>query len=207
MVRGLVQVGATAAASAAAATVCASVLHVRSFARGHLFPIDDVPSAPVGLVLGARVYPDGNPSTFLRARLDLARVLLARGKIDKIIVSGDHAAPEYDEPVAMQRYLIACGIPEHKIIADPHGYDTYDSCIRARDVYRRRTLTVITQQYHLPRAVGTARALGLDAAGVGDRSAKMLRRAWVRGLIRDQLACVKTVVDLWSGRRPVPKEF
>lgn len=202
MLRRLLQVGPVAAGSAAAVAVCASVGYVRSLARGHLYSIADVPPATAGLVLGARVYPDGSPSSFLRARLDLARVLLAQGRITMIVVSGDHAAPEFDETEAMQAYLLACEVPSDKIILDPHGYDTYDSCIRARDVYRLHSLTVITQQYHLPRAVGTARALGLEAAGVGDSSAKALRRAWVRGLVRDQLACLKTVVDLKTARRP-----
>lgn len=207
MARRWMWVGATTglAGLAAAGGVGASASYVRSFSRGHLYPPNDVPSAPVGLVLGARVYPDGTPSTFLRARLDLAGTLLAREKIEQILVSGDHAAPEYDEPAAMQNYLRASGIPDSKIITDPHGYDTYDSCIRARDVYRLHRITVITQQYHLPRAVGTARALGLDAAGVGDRSAKTLRRSWIHGLARDQLACVKTIVDLGTNRQPVPK--
>lgn len=184
-----------------AGTVGGSVAYVRSFARGHLFGVGDVPFAPVGLVLGARVYPDGMPSSFLRARLDLARVLLARGKIERILVSGDHAAPEFDEPEAMRRYLSECGVSDNKIIIDPHGYDTYDSCFRARNVYHLDRLTVITQTYHLPRAVGTARALGLEAAGVGDASARGLRRAWVRGTVRDQLACTKTIVDLATDRQ------
>jgi vancomycin permeability regulator SanA len=199
--RLLVPVGTAAGLTGATAAVSASVKYVRSFASGHLFSVGDVPWAPVGLVLGARVYPDGSPSSFLRGRLDLARILLASGKIERILVSGDHAAKEFDEPAAMRRYLWECGVPEHKIVVDPHGYDTYASCLRARDVYDVTGLTAITQTYHLPRAVGTARALGLDAAGVGDRSVSFRRRAWAQGVIRDQLACVKTVADLRRDRR------
>ncbi len=199
--RLLVSVGTAAGLTGAAATVSASVRYVRSFADGHLFSVVDVPWAPVGLVLGARVYPDGSPSSFLRGRLDLARILLASGKIEKILVSGDQAAKEFDETAAMHRYLSECGVADHKIILDPHGHDTYASCVRARDVYDVTRLTVITQTYHLPRAVGTARALGLDAAGVGDRSVSFRRRAWAHGVIRDQLACVKTVADLRRDHR------
>lgn len=197
----LLQVG-SAVGLLGIAAVCSSVGYVRSLARGHLYPIADVPHAPAALVLGARVYPDGSPSSFLRARLDLARVLLARGKIEKILVSGDHAAPEFDEPEAMRRYLTGCGIPDRKIITDAHGYDTYASCLQARDVYGLHRVTILTQSYHLPRAVGTARALGLDAVGVGDASARGLRRAWARGAVRDQLACVKTMIDLGTDHQP-----
>lgn len=180
-----------------------AVGYVRSFARGHLFNTADVPYAPVGLVLGALAYPDGTPSSFLRARLDLGRELLAAGKIGMILISGDHAAAAYDETRSMHEYLLSAGVPDAKVVVDPHGYDTYDSCVRAREVYGVTKITMITQSYHLPRAVGTARAVGLDAAGVGDDSVRDRRRAWTQGLIRDQLACLKTVADLALERRPV----
>jgi len=171
-------------------------------AHAHLFSAADVPYAPVGLVLGAQVYPDGTPSSFLRARLDLARTLLATGRVGMLLISGDHAA-EYDETAAMRDYLVGQGVPAELIVIDRHGYDTYDSCVRARDVFGVVKLTVITQSYHLPRAVGTARAVGLDAAGVGDETARVRRAAWTKGVIRDQLACLKTVIDLSTERRPV----
>jgi vancomycin permeability regulator SanA len=181
----------------------ASVGYVRAKARGRLFAEDTVPYAPVGLVLGALAYPDGTPSSFLAARLDLGRRLLAAGRVDVLLVSGDRTPPDYDEPAAMVRHLVAAGVPESRIVVDPCGFDTYDSCVRARDVYGVTQLTVITQSYHLPRAVGTARAVGLDAVGVGDDTVRNRRLSWYRGLVRDQLACVKTVVDLRTDRRPV----
>jgi vancomycin permeability regulator SanA len=172
-------------------------------ARGHLFSENTVPYAPVGLVLGALAYSDGTPSSFLAARLDLGRRLLESGRVDVLLLSGDRTPPDYDEPNAMVRHLLDAGVPESRLIVDPCGYDTYDSCVRARDVYGATKLTMITQSYHLPRAVGTARAVGLDAAGVGDDSVRNRRIAWVKGTVRDQLACVKTVVDLATERRPV----
>ncbi|QDP94579.1 hypothetical protein FOE78_00415 [Microlunatus elymi] len=185
------------------AALAGSVGYVRSFARGRLFSAADVPYAPVGLVLGALAYSDGTPSPFLQARLDLARQLLAAGKIGMILVSGDHAAPAFDETLCMQEYLHARGVRRDKIVVDRHGYDTYDSCVRARDVFGVTKVTVITQSYHLPRAVGTARAIGLDANGVGDDTVRERRTSWTRGAIRDQLACLKTVTDLALQRRPV----
>lgn len=196
---------AALAAGVGVAALTGAVGYVRQLARGHLFSATDVPYAPVGLVLGAQVYADGTPSSFLRARLDLAQTLLDRGRVGMLLVSGDHTA-QFDETAAMRDYLIDHGVPEALIVVDRHGYDTYDSCVRARDVFDVVKLTVITQTYHLPRAVGTARAVGLDAAGVGDDSVRVRRIAWTKGAIRDQFACLKTVADLSIERHAVPED-
>jgi vancomycin permeability regulator SanA len=186
----------------AAIAVSGSVAFVRAAAMGHLYREADVPPAPVGLVLGAQVYPDGTPSTFLAARLDLARRLFEAGKVQVLLVSGDNMAVEYNEPEAMRSYLIAAGVPADKIVADYAGFDTYDSCVRAQRIFGVSNLIVVTQGYHLPRAVGTCRRLGIIASGVGDESARHTL-AWNRGYLRDQVACVKTVIDLATRRQPV----
>ena len=149
---------------------------VRGAAAGHLYPLDQVPDAPMALVLGAQVYPSGTPSRFLRARLDLALLLLQRGTVDRLLLSGDAQAPEYDEPAAMRAHLLAAGADDDRLVLDPGGLDTYDSCVRAREVYGVDRVVVVTQTYHLPRAVGTARLVGLDAVGVGDRTRPAARR-------------------------------
>jgi vancomycin permeability regulator SanA len=179
-----------------------SVGFVRAISAGHLYSAEDVPPAPVALVLGAQVYPDGTPSAFLAARLELARRLFEAGKVRVILVSGDNMAPEYNEPEAMRNYLIKAGVPADKVVADYAGFDTYDSSARAKRIFGVSELIIVTQAYHLPRAVATCRALGIDARGVGDDS---VRHSWTwrRGAIRDQIACIKTVVDLLSRRDPV----
>ena len=180
-----------------------SVALVRAHARGHLHREAAAPPAPVALVLGAQVYPSGTPSPFLAARLELARRLLAAGTVQVLLLSGDGAAPEYDEPAAMAAYLAARGVPAERMVLDRFGLDTYDSAYRAREVFGVDRLLVVTQTYHLPRAVGTCRALGVEADGVGDRAVRRLSSAWVRGVLRDQVACVKTVLDLLTRRQPV----
>ncbi|MBA8793459.1 vancomycin permeability regulator SanA [Friedmanniella endophytica] len=195
--RALLLFGAAAGSvvGAAAAGLAGSVIMVRLLARGRVLSEAEVPARGVGLVLGAQVYPSGRPSRFLAARLELARRLFAQGRLAVIIVSGDRRAPEYDEPAAMRHYLINVGVPAERIVIDGGGLDTFDSCHRARHVFGVRRLTVVSQTYHLPRAVATARALGLDAVGVGDRTVRG-GEAWRRGAVRDQIACVKTVLDL-----------
>ena len=185
-----------------------SITFVRVTSAGYLYTPESVPPAPVALVLGARVFPSGTPSPFLAARLDLAHRLYRNGKVRVVLVSGDNMAPEYNEPDAMRTYLIRAGMPPEAVIADYAGFDTYDSCARARRIFGVEQLVIVTQGYHLPRAVATGRALGVDATGVGDDSLRS-SRAWRRGAVRDQLACVKTVIDLITGRDPVlgPREM
>jgi vancomycin permeability regulator SanA len=185
------------------AALAGAVAFVRSKASGHIYAESDVPVVPAALVLGAKVNPDGTPSAFLTARLDLAMRLYDARLVETIIVSGDRLAPEFDEPVAMRNYLTRAGLPTEKVIVDPGGFDTYESCLRAQRILNLSQLIVVTQSYHLVRAVATCRALGIDAMGVGDDSARQHTIAWWRGTIRDQLACLKTIIDLVN--RPNPK--
>ncbi|WP_375429959.1 vancomycin high temperature exclusion protein [uncultured Friedmanniella sp.] len=183
--------------------VAGSVAFVRARSAGHCYSETDVPSAPVALVLGAQVQPDGTPSPYLAARLELGRRLLESGRVRVLLLTGDAGAPEHDEPAAMRAYLVAAGVPAERLVTDAHGYDTYDSCVRARRVFGVDRVVVVSQSYHLPRAVATARSVGLDAVGVGDTSVRRASRAWIQGLMRDQVACVKTVIDLVTSRQPV----
>jgi vancomycin permeability regulator SanA len=189
------------------AVLAGSIGFVRLTSAGHLHTPESVPPAPVALVLGARVFPSGTPSPFLAARLDLAHRLYRDGKVQVVLVSGDNMAPEYNEPDAMRTYLINAGMPPEAVVADYAGFDTYDSCARARRIFGVDRLVLVTQGYHLPRAVATCRALGVDATGVGDDTMRHTR-AWRRGAIRDQFASIKSVVDLITGRAPVlgPRE-
>jgi vancomycin permeability regulator SanA len=184
-----------------------SIGFVRASAAGLIHTVESVPPAPVALVLGAMVYPSGTPSPFLAARLDLAHRLYQAGKVQVVLVSGDNMAPEYNEPDAMRAYLISAGMPAEAVVADYAGFDTYDSCARAKRIFGVQRLVMVTQSYHLPRAVATCRSLGVDATGVGDSTLRHTW-AWRRGTVRDQLACVKTVMDLITGRDPVlgPRE-
>jgi len=193
---------------AGAAMLVGSVGWVRATAAGHLYSEAEVPAAPVALVLGAQVYPDGTPSSFLAARLDLAHRLYQAGKVRVILVSGDNMAVEYNEPDAMRRYLINAGVPAEHVVADYAGFDTYDSCARAKRIFNLAELVIVTQSYHLPRAVATCRALGVAATGVGDETVRQFTEPWRRGTIRDQVACIKAVIDLVTRRDPVlgPRE-
>lgn len=186
-----------------AALVVGSGLWVRRSAQGYVYDVAAVPAAPVALVLGAQVYPDGSPSPFLAARLALARQLWAAGKVRVILVSGDHRRWDYDEPGAMRRWLVDRGVPAGKVVEDHAGFDTYDSCLRARRIFGVERAVVVTQGFHIDRAVAVCRRVGVDAVGVGDQSVRRFERAWAWGAFRDRFAAVKAVYDVVSGRDPV----
>jgi vancomycin permeability regulator SanA len=189
-------------ALALSATLVTKV-YVDAAASGHLFSdAAKVPATPVALVLGASVNPDGTPSSFLKARLDLAHELYAAGKIKVILVSGDNGTVHYNEPDNMVKYLVSVGVPAKKVVADYAGFDTYDSCVRAKKIFGVDKLTVVTQSYHLMRAVATCRAVGIDAQGVGDDSVSTYTQDWTLGEVRELLANDKMAWDVLTNRQP-----
>ncbi|MEU1843563.1 SanA/YdcF family protein [Micromonospora sediminicola] len=202
LIRRLLLVGAAGAVLSTAVTA-ASVVWIRDGAEGHVFTAADVPEAPVALVLGAKVEPDGTPSPFLAGRLEIARQLFAAGKVRVVLVSGDHMNWDYDEPDAMRRWLVERGVPADRVVLDHAGFDTYDSCARARRVFGVRQATVVTQSFHLPRAVTLCRRLGIDTNGVGDDTARRYADQWRISTAREYGAAVKAAADVLSGRDPV----
>jgi vancomycin permeability regulator SanA len=153
---------------------------------------------PVALVLGAGLRRDGRPTMLLARRLDIAADLYHRGTVDAVLVSGAD-----DEPSAMRTYLLAVGVPAAKIVEDAAGFRTWDSCVRAHEVFGVRSAIVVTQEFHLPRAVALCRAAGIDATGVGDRSLQARGVATVYGWLREVPAAVKALLD--TVFRPAPK--
>jgi vancomycin permeability regulator SanA len=123
--------------------------------------------------------------------------------VKAILVSGDHGRWEYNEPGAMFRWLIERGVPSQRIALDHAGFDTYDSCARARRVFGVTKAIVVTQSYHIERAVALCRHHGVDATGVGDDTVRIYRRPWLSSAGRENGAVVKALVDVASGRDPV----
>jgi vancomycin permeability regulator SanA len=141
-------------------------LIVRGMSNERIYPVSSVPARTVTLVFGASMWEDG-PSPYLQARLDVAVELYRTGKTEVIIVSGTEDGG-YSEPDGMKAALIAAGIPAERIIKDVDGDDTYTSCVHARDTFGLHSLIVVTQDYHLPRAIASCRLAGIDAVGVAD---------------------------------------
>jgi SanA protein len=127
---------------------------------------NDVSKADAILVLGAYVTPDGTVSPMLNDRLTVAQEIYQSGKAKKVIVSGDHGRKDYDEVNAMKKFLMERGISDQDIFMDHAGFSTYESLYRARDIFQTKKLIIVTQEYHLLRAVFIARELGIEAYGV-----------------------------------------
>ncbi len=127
---------------------------------------NDVPKADAILVLGAYVAPDGTVSTMLNDRLTVAQEIFQMSKAEKLIVSGDHGRKDYDEVNAMKKFLMDRGISDQDIFMDHAGFSTYESLYRARDIFQVKKVIIVTQEYHLMRAVFIARELGVEAYGV-----------------------------------------
>jgi vancomycin permeability regulator SanA len=183
---GLAGIGAVGALAAA----------VRWMSWGRIVAVGQLPKLPVALVLGAQVHPDLVPSGFLAARLDVAAQLYARGLVEHLLLSGDGRSRFYDEPGTMRAYLIGRGVPESAITTDPQGLDTFASCRRAREEYGWCELVVVSQSYHLPRAIAICAFLGIDAWGVGDDSMRRHERSWSYGTLREVGANLKIGSDL-----------
>jgi SanA protein len=163
--------------------------------------VDDAPHAQAALLLGARVMPDGTPSPMLRDRIAVAARLYRAGKVEKVLASGDHGQQAYDEVNAMKRALIAAGVPARDVFTDHAGFDTWDSVVRARKVFRASSVLVVTQGFHLPRAVWLARRAGLDAHGV---SADLhgYGSQGHKSQVREVLARLKAVGEAVTDREP-----
>lgn len=165
-------------------------------ARGEIFKYNDdsVPKREVAIVLGARVMPDGDPSTSLRDRLFVAKELYRRGKVKKILITGDHGTRGYNEVRAMYAWLREHGVPASKIYADHAGLRTLDSMRRASDVFKVKDAIVCTQEFHLARSLFLAESYGIDAVGVlADQRVYAKRRA---NRQREFIARVVAFVDV-----------
>ncbi|WP_017557196.1 SanA/YdcF family protein [Nocardiopsis baichengensis] len=194
--------------AAAAAALCAVLLPL-PFAWFHLSSsglrsgADEVPERPVALVLGAGLDEDGRPRTMLSRRLDIAAELYHSSKVDAVLVSGDNSREGYNETDAMADYLAAVGVPRDKVAADYAGFSTWDSCARAHRVFGVEAATVVTQEFHLPRALGLCRAAGIDAVGVGDPSGDRKPSDTAYGYVRELPAGYKAAAQALFRPDPV----
>jgi len=157
--------------------------------------VADVPHTQVAIVPGALVQPNGKMSAMLADRVRQADALWKAGKIDRILVSGDHHTWTYDEPDTMRKALVADGVPGRVIFEDHAGFDTWATMVRARSIFGVKDAVVVTQGFHMPRALFLAEEAGIKATGLladlhhwgyqGERSS-----------IREVFSRVKAIADV-----------
>jgi SanA protein len=130
------------------------------------YDVESVPSRRAAIVFGAGLWRDGSPTPVLRDRVAAAADLYFAGKVEKILMSGDNRFIDYNEPGAMRAYALSLGVPDEAIVLDYAGRRTYDTCYRAGAIFGLEGAILVTQSFHLPRALYICSALGLDAVGV-----------------------------------------
>lgn len=173
------------------------------YARPRVFKVTETPPERVAIVFGAGLWRDGTPSAVLRDRIATAAELYFSGKVEKILMSGDNRFLDYNEPASMQAFAIRLGIPSDDIVLDYAGRRTYDTCYRARDIFKVQSAILVTQAFHLPRALYICNALGLPAVGVPADQREYRRPARIYWGLRESIA---TLVALWEVHvsRPQP---
>lgn len=195
--RNKILLAALATVATCAALVAGLLLNARlTYGRLVVADLDRIEPTNVAVVFGAGLTADGRPSDMLHDRLSVAARLYETGKVGSVLVSGDNRFENYSEPDVMRRALVdEFGVPEEDVHSDHAGRRTYDTCVRAHDLWGVRRAVLVTQEYHLPRALMTCSALGIESQG----ASASLRpyRNMSRYLNRESMATLKAYVDLY----------
>lgn len=157
-------------------------------------PANIIPYHKVALVFGAGIQADGQPTPYLKSRITTAAALYKAGRVKNILVSGDNSTRGYDEPTVMKKYAEKLGVPAASIVEDYAGYNTYDSCYRARHIFGLTDATLVSQEYHLPRAMVTCDHLGVHNVGV--IATHTTRDFTVNYILREFLSTDKMAIQL-----------
>lgn len=168
-----------------------------------VYNVGTAPSERVAIVFGAGLTRDGYPTAILRDRVETAAQLYFSGKVQKLLMSGDNRSVNYNEPEAMRQYALRLGVPDEAIVLDYAGRRTYDTCYRAKVIFGLDSALLVTQGFHLPRALFLCNALGLKAAGVEANNAQYRRLSLLIWNVREQLAAVGALWDVYI-EKPLP---
>jgi len=158
--------------------------------------VDDIPAHGVAIIFGAGLWRDGSPTPILRDRVATGAELYFAGKVEKLLMSGDNRFEDYNEPAAMRDYAVQLGVPENTIVLDYAGRRTYDTCFRARDIFELDSAILVTQGFHLPRALYTCNALGVAAVGVEADQRSYRRRSLAYWHTREAIATLVAMLEV-----------
>jgi SanA protein len=162
----------------------------------------DVQTRRVAIVFGAGLWRDGRPTPVLQDRVETGAQLYFSGKVEKLLMTGDNSLVEYNEPEAMRQYALKLGVPDSAIVLDYAGRRTYDSCYRARDIFLLKDAILVTQKFHLARALFLCNALGLDGIGVEANNRNYRRFSLFYWNMREIPATLTAFADIIT--RPLP---
>ena len=173
------------------------------YSWNRIYQVESAPTERVAIIFGAGLRWDGSPTAILRDRVQTGVNLYFGGRAEKLLMSGDNSVEYYNEPEAMRQYAIAMGVPAEDIVLDYAGRRTYDTCYRARAIFGVERALLVTQKFHLPRALFLCNALGLDASGVEANNLQYRRVSLLIWNVREQLATMAAFLDLYVDK-PVP---
>jgi len=162
-----------------------------------------VPARRVAIVFGAGLTRSGEATAVLRDRIQTAARLYFSGKAQKLLMTGDNSTVYYNEPAAMREYALSLGVPPEAIVLDFAGRRTYDSCYRAKAIFGVQQAILVTQAFHLPRALYLCNALGVDAVGVAAENIPYRRASLIYWNLREWAASMAALVDVHI-TRPLP---
>ncbi len=169
----------------------------------HVYNVYTAPAQPVAVIFGAGLTRTGEPTAILKDRVETGAQLYFSGKVQKLLMSGDNRTLSYNEPEAMRQYAMSLGVPSAAIVLDYAGRRTYDTCYRARAIFGLDSVLLVTQPFHMPRALFLCNALGLKAAGVEATNHHYWPPLMLIWNAREQLATVGAFVDVYVSR-PLP---
>ncbi len=174
---------------------------IYSWSRTYTVP--NAPAQRVAIVFGAGLTRSGQPTAILRDRVKTGAQLYFAGKVQKLLMSGDNRTTNYNEPGAMRDYAVRLGVPAEAIVLDYAGRRTYDTCYRAKAIFGLDSALLVTQGFHMPRALFLCSQLGVQAAGVEANNLHYWPPLMAIWNIREQLATVGAFVDVYVSK-PVP---
>lgn len=163
--------------------------------------IAHTPARPAAIVFGAGYWPSGRLSSALADRMETAIALYQAGKVNKLLLSGDNRFVDYNEPAAMAAYAEDRGVPREDLVLDYAGRRTYDSCFRAGAIFGVEGAVLVTQRFHLPRALYTCDQLDLDVVGIVADQRRYTRGPWYE--LRELFALARAWFDV-NLSRPLP---
>ncbi len=175
-------------------------LYVKSTTKTHIHhSLKRFPKNDVGIIFGAGIRGD-QPSKYLKDRLDAGILLYKSKRINKILLSGDNGREEYDELTVMKNYCYTHGVDTTKIFIDYAGFDTYSTMYRARHIFKIKKATLISQEYHLNRAIYIGQKLGIKSVGYSANRGEYLGYNYV--CFREYGSIFKSFLDVFRNRKP-----
>jgi SanA protein len=173
------------------------------YALDRIYQKETAPAEGTAIVFGAGLRRDCTPTPILRDRVQTAASLYFSGKVERLLMSGDGQMEGYNEPEAMRQFALSLGVPNDVITLDFAGSRTYDTCYRAKAVFGIKSALLVTQKFHLPRALFLCNALGLEALGVEANNRQFWRGSMLVWNVREQLATVGAFLDVYVSN-PTP---